>query len=128
MSDATALHRLLLVDDDDTFRQVMASELSRRGHAVESARTGTEALERCATCDFDVILLDLRMPDMDGVEVLERLRAREVPAGVIVLTGHGTIDTAIHAIRPCCWGWVCGSCRWRPPACRGSNSASAKST
>ena len=49
--------------------------------------------------DVEVILLDLRLPDMDGIEVLQELRRREAPAGVVLLTGHGTVDTAIQAIR-----------------------------
>jgi DNA-binding NtrC family response regulator len=99
MKDGADVSKVLLVDDDDTFRRVLASELARRGHSVESAATGAQALERCGTCEADVVLLDLRLPDMGGVEVLEELRAREMPAGVVVLTGHGTIDTAIKAIR-----------------------------
>jgi DNA-binding NtrC family response regulator len=91
--------RVLLVDDDDTFRSVMSGELSRRGYAVAAAATGRDALSEAARADADVILLDLRLPDMNGIDVLKALREREVPGGVIVLTGHGTIDTAIQAIR-----------------------------
>ena len=99
MADVTPATGVLLVDDDDTFRRVMAAELARRGYTVSSAATGREALERAAYPGVDVILLDLRLPDMAGIDVLTELRNREVPAGVIVLTGHGTIDTAIQAIR-----------------------------
>ena len=91
--------RVLLVDDDDTFRRVMSAELARRGHDVVSAATGQAALEAAAEGDPDVILLDLRLPDLDGIEVLQKLREREVRAGVVVLTGHGAVDTAIRAIR-----------------------------
>ena len=90
---------VLLVDDDTTFRRVMAAELSRRGYVVVDAATGSEALEKVAECLPDVTLLDLRLPDMDGIDVLVRLREQSPGAGVIVLTGHGTIDTAIQAIR-----------------------------
>ena len=91
--------RVLLVDDDDTFRQVMASELSRRGYSVDSAATGRSGLDRATRGAAEVILLDMRLPDIDGIEVLQALREKEVSAGVVVLTGHGTIDTAIQAIR-----------------------------
>jgi DNA-binding NtrC family response regulator len=90
---------VLLVDDDATFRRVMAAELSRRGYAVATAASGIEALEQAARRDADVTLLDLRLPDMDGIEILARLRERNPAAGVVVLTAHGTIDTAIQAIR-----------------------------
>ena len=91
--------RVLLVDDDETFRRVMSSELRRRGHEVATAACGQEALEVAAKLGADVILLDLRLPDLDGIEVLKRLGALDLAAGVVVLTGHGTIDTAIQAIR-----------------------------
>jgi DNA-binding NtrC family response regulator len=91
--------RVLLVDDDNTFRRVMASELTRRGYKVVAVASGAEALEQAPRIDPDVTLLDLHLPDMDGIEVLTRLQERNDSAAVVVLTGHGTIDTAIKAIR-----------------------------
>jgi DNA-binding NtrC family response regulator len=91
--------RVLLVDDDDTFRRVMSAELARRGYDVVAASTGREALQQSTQITPDVTLLDLRLPDLDGIEVLKRLRERNPSAGVVVLTAHGTIDTAIRAIR-----------------------------
>ncbi len=91
--------RLLIVDDDDTFRKVLSNELSRRGYAVITAANGREAIERACRTQLDVILLDLRLPDLGGIEIIERLRAREVSAGIVVLTGHGTVDTAVQAIQ-----------------------------
>ncbi len=100
MKKSATRARVLLVDDDETFRRVMAAELTRRGYNVVTASSGSEAVERAPHMDVDVILLDLRLPDMDGIEVLERLRDRNSSSpGVVVLTGHGTIDTAIRAIR-----------------------------
>lgn len=90
---------VLLVDDDDTFRRVLQSELSRRGYDVTVAATGREAVDTACRVSPDVVLLDLRLPDLDGLEVLRQLRERQLSLGVIVLTGHGTIDTAIQAIR-----------------------------
>ncbi len=91
--------RVLLVDDDDTLRRVMAAELTRRGYAVVTAGSGGEAVEQAARNTPDVTLLDLQLPDMTGIDVLARLRERNASVGVIVLTAHGTIDTAIRAIR-----------------------------
>jgi DNA-binding NtrC family response regulator len=99
VTDGPASPCVLLVDDDDTFRGVLAAELSRRGLEVAVAATGGEALERAGRLGPDVILLDLHLPDLDGLEVLERIREQQLPCGVVVLTGHGTIDTAIQAIR-----------------------------
>src|SRR5512141_2759363 len=91
--------RVLLVDDDDTFRRVMGSELTRRGYTVVSAASGADAIEKGARVAPDVTLLDLRLPDMDGIEVLKRMHAKNPSAPVVVLTAHGTIDTAIQAMR-----------------------------
>jgi DNA-binding NtrC family response regulator len=91
--------RVLLVDDDPTFRRVMGAELARRGYAVGVCASGREALEHSASSEVDVVLLDLKLPDVDGIEVLAELRRRGVPAAIIVLTGHGTIDTAVRAIQ-----------------------------
>jgi DNA-binding NtrC family response regulator len=89
--------RVVLVDDDDEFRRIMSGELARRGHAVNAVASGAAALK--AATDADVMVLDLRLPDMDGIEVLKKLRGAELSAGVLMLTGHGTIDTAIQAMR-----------------------------
>lgn len=91
--------RLLLIDDDDTFRQVMSSELTRRGYTVTVAATGEEALKLASSNEADVTLLDLRLPDMDGIQVLTQLREQNPASGVVLLTGHGTIDTAVQAMR-----------------------------
>ena len=97
MSGNRKTARVLLVDDDDDFRRIMSSELTRRGYAVAAVASGAAAVAQAA--DADVILLDLQLPDFDGIEVLKRLRSVDVSAGVIMLTGHGTIDTAIQAVR-----------------------------
>jgi DNA-binding NtrC family response regulator len=91
--------RVLLVDDDTTFRRVMATELTRRGYKVVAVACGSEALDQAPRVDPDVTLLDLHLPDMDGIEVLQRLQEWNASLAVVVLTGHGTIDTAIKAIR-----------------------------
>ncbi len=99
MSASSDPVRVLVVDDDDTFRRVLTSELSRRGFDVVSVASGAAAVEKATQAPTpDVILLDLRLPDMDGVEIIRELVRREVPAGVVVLTGHGTIDTAVEAV------------------------------
>ncbi|MBD3868638.1 MAG: sigma-54-dependent Fis family transcriptional regulator [Acidobacteria bacterium] len=99
MSGENQKARLLLIDDDDTFRQVMSSELTRRGYTVTVAATGEEALKLASSNEADVTLLDLRLPDMDGIQVLTRLREQNPATGVVLLTGHGTIDTAVQAMR-----------------------------
>ena len=102
--------RLLLVDDDDTFRKVIAGELATRGFAVTAVATARAALEALAAAEPDVMLLDLRLPDGDGLDVLRAARERQLRTEVIVLTGHGTIDTAIEAIRRGAFDYVAKPC------------------
>src|SRR5512146_3476384 len=77
----------------------MAKELNRLGHIVTTAASGEEAVERVAVEEPDVVLLDLHLPGMTGVEALRAIHATASGTEVIVLTGHGSIDTAIESIR-----------------------------
>jgi DNA-binding NtrC family response regulator len=90
---------LLLVDDDVAFRQVMAGELGRLGYEVEGVGTGEEAIQRVAAAEPEVVLLDLRLPGMGGLETLKAVLAAAPATEVIMLTGHGSIDSAIESIR-----------------------------
>jgi len=105
-----AVATLLLVDDDETFRKVLARELSRLGHDVATAGSGDEALRRVAEREPEVVLLDLRLPDRDGLEVLEAIHAASPGTDVIMLTGHGSIDTAIQAVRKGAFDYVAKPC------------------
>ena len=101
---------LLLVDDDAAFRHVMASELRRLGHQVETASSGEEAVKKLETLEAEVVLLDLRLPGMNGLETLKAIRARNTAVEVILLTGHGSIDTAIESIRVGAFDYVIKPC------------------
>jgi len=90
---------LLLVDDDAAFRQVMAGELGRVGYDVITVGTGEEAIERVSAAEPEVILLDLRLPGMGGLETLKAIQVAAPATEVIMLTGHGSIDTAIESVR-----------------------------
>ncbi|OFW07939.1 MAG: hypothetical protein A3H96_24160 [Acidobacteria bacterium RIFCSPLOWO2_02_FULL_67_36] len=100
---------LLLVDDDDAFRAVMGRELERLGFAVSAAGSGREAIQRVSE-EHDIVLLDLRLPDLDGMEVLKAIREKTPGADVIMLTGHGSIDTAIEAIRAGAFDYIAKPC------------------
>jgi DNA-binding NtrC family response regulator len=98
------------VDDDAAFRQVMARELSRMGFEVTTADSGGGALERVGESEPDVMLLDLRLPDRSGLEVLEAIHRSNPSIDVIMLTGHGSIDTAIDSIRKGAFDYVAKPC------------------
>jgi len=94
-----AAARLLLVDDEVAFTRVMAKRLGRRGFAVTAAPSGEEAIQTLRRQDFDVVVLDLKLTDMDGIEILKIFKkmAPEVP--VIMLTGHGCEIAAQDGLR-----------------------------
>ena len=87
--------RLLIVDDEIKFLQSIAQRLSMRGFDVATASQGAQALELARTRKFDLALLDLRMPGIDGKQVLEELKREHQYLEVIILTGHGSIDSAV---------------------------------
>ena len=101
---------VLLVDDDAPFRRVLAGELERLGYAVTVAGSGSDALTRCAEILPEVVLLDLKLPDMDGLEVLKGIAAAGGATDVIMLTGHGSIDTAVESIRRGAFDYVAKPC------------------
>ncbi len=82
--------RVLLVDDETAYVDVLANRLSKRGFDVKKAYTSPEALLALRTQQFDVAVLDLKMPDMDGIEVLKIAKQVNPDLQVIMLTGHGS--------------------------------------
>lgn len=90
---------ILLVDDDPTFRKALSRALVRRGHRVRTAAGPADALNLSGAGIFDAALLDLKMPGMDGVELLRELRSVDPDLPIVLLTGHGSIPSAISAIQ-----------------------------
>jgi len=90
---------ILAVDDDDDLRGVIARRFLRRGHDIEQAASPVEALRRAEQKHFDVAILDIALPEMDGVQLLERLRQVDPETQVIMLTAQGTVETAIRAMK-----------------------------
>jgi two-component system, NtrC family, response regulator HydG len=91
--------RVLVVDDQRNMRATTAMVLRQAGHAVEEAEDGAGAIQRAQQEAFDVILTDLRMPSVDGMEVLREVRRVSPDTQVIVMTAYGTIESAVEAIR-----------------------------
>ncbi len=90
---------LLIVDDDDEFRRTVARRFRRRGYPLQEAATGAEALTQIERREFDVVILDMVMPGLSGLEALERLKNGHAECEVIVLTGEGTIESAVQAMK-----------------------------
>jgi DNA-binding response OmpR family regulator len=91
--------RVLVVDDDDVGRMTLSEILHLEGFEVAEADGGRAALERLREGGFDVMLLDLKMPDLDGVAVLEQASELAPETEVIVFTAHGSLESAIQAVR-----------------------------
>ena len=91
--------RLLIVDDEGSIRDVLRQLFEYEAHQVQTAANGQEALERFASFRSDVVFLDVKMQDVDGLEVLGRLREQDPQAIVVMISGHGTIDTAREVTR-----------------------------
>src|SRR5258708_26550250 len=90
---------LLVVDDEAGIRESLSSILEDEGYHVEAVGSAEEALERAAAGNFDVVLLDVWLPGIDGLEALSRLQASPLPPAVIMISGHGTIETAVRATK-----------------------------
>jgi DNA-binding NtrC family response regulator len=90
---------LLLIDDEPNILTTLRRALELEGYEVEVAGGGRVALEKLAARDFDLVLLDVMMPEMDGLQTLERLRERDPEVPVVMMSGHATIDTAVQATK-----------------------------
>lgn len=91
--------RILVIEDERILAKNICDALNLGGHEAESATTGEEGLERVGEFAPDLILLDLRLPRMDGLEVLRTLRSRKISTPVIVVSAHGSIDAAVEAMK-----------------------------
>jgi DNA-binding NtrC family response regulator len=91
--------RLLIAEDEANLRLVLQKELQRLGYRVQAAADGEAALRKLEESNVDVLLCDINMPRMDGMELLRRVHERPNPPEVIMLTGQGTIETAVEAMR-----------------------------
>jgi DNA-binding response OmpR family regulator len=90
---------VLVVDDEKNIRMTMVHALETGGYHVESAITGEEALLMLKASPFDVVFLDLKLPGMDGIEVLRRTMESWPLTRVVVITAHGTVDNAVEAMK-----------------------------
>ena len=90
---------VLLVDDEEEYTSTLAERMEKRGVNVDIASNGIDAIEKASKKFYDAILLDLKMPGMDGIETLKRLRTINPDLQVILLTGCGTIEKGIESVR-----------------------------
>lgn len=102
--------RLLLIDDEIGYVNVLANRLAKRNFQVGKANSGTEAFQVLRQNDFDVAVLDLKMEDMDGIEVLKILKKMAPQLVVIMLTGHGSAEAAHEGIKQGAYDYLTKPC------------------
>lgn len=102
--------RILIVDDEERFRTTLAKRLGEREFEVFTVGSGTEAIDEVQRRLYDVIILDIKMPGLDGIETLAELKKLNAGLEVILLTGHGTMDTAIEGMRKGAYDYLLKPC------------------
>lgn len=98
--------RVLVVDDEEVFRGTLVKVLTARGMQVTGAPDGQTALAFLADNRVDVVVLDLKMPGLDGLEVLRRISQLSPRPKVIMLTGHGSVQAGLEAVRELAWDFL----------------------
>ena len=91
--------RILVVDDEQTIVKTIVRALELSGYHADGAASGKEALTVLNQASYDLMLIDMRMPEIDGIEVMHRAHQLQPGLAIIVLTGHATLDSAIAAIK-----------------------------
>ena len=99
MSDENKKIKLLLVDDEEDFLNSLAKRLGKRDFDITTATEGNRAIEVAKKGKFDVAILDMKMPGMDGMELLQILKKKHKFLEVIILTGYGGVDSAVEATK-----------------------------
>jgi two-component system NtrC family response regulator len=100
------METILIVDDEKNYLLVLSAVLEEEGYEVLTALSGPEALEIQKSSDLDLILTDMKMPLMDGIEVLEQIKARDPDLPVIMMTAHGTVDKAVEAMQKGAYSYI----------------------
>jgi DNA-binding NtrC family response regulator len=91
--------KVLLVDDEQDFLDSLAERMRARGMDVSTTTSAEEAIKKAETGSYDAIVLDLMMPEMDGIEVLQAIKQKRPDVGVILLTGYASLDKGIEAMK-----------------------------
>ena len=93
------MKKILVIDDEPIVRTSCIRPLSPEGYEVKSASSGKEALELLENEPFNLVLLDLKMPDMDGIEVLKKIKDTWPDTKVVMITGYSTVETAVKTLK-----------------------------
>ncbi|HYO75740.1 MAG TPA: sigma-54 dependent transcriptional regulator, partial [Thermoanaerobaculia bacterium] len=92
-------HRILVIDDETGIREAIRMTLEYEGYKIDEARSGQDGLDKAGKTPYDAILLDIKMPILDGIEVLENLRDQKINTPVVMVSGHGDVHTAVECTK-----------------------------
>ncbi len=98
--------RILIIDDEENMLHMLKTILGKEGYEIELARDGREGLIKVASSRFDIVLCDLRMPEMDGMDFLNGLAAKKFDQTIIMMSAYGTIDTALEAMKKGAYDYI----------------------
>ena len=101
-----SVEKIMVVDDDSLGREYLYETLMRGGYEVASVNNGQQAITRISKEAYDVIFLDMKMPGMCGMEVLEKVKSISPETVVILMTAHGTIETAVEAMKKGAYDYI----------------------
>ena len=93
------MQRVLLVEDKDSLRQMLATALKKAGYSVEEAADGSRAAERIRKQPYHLVITDLKLPELSGIEVLKLQKEIDPTVPVLIMTGYGTIEEAVEAMK-----------------------------
>src|SRR6476620_7217598 len=93
------MSNILIIDDEKAIRKTLGEILSYEGYKIDEASDGEEGLKKFKDKTYDVVLCDIKMPKIDGIEFLEKSRETNADVPIIMISGHGTIETAVEAVK-----------------------------
>ena len=100
------MSNILIIDDEKAIRKTLSEILSYEGYKIEEASDGEEGLKKFKEKAFDVVLCDIKMPKLDGLEFLDKAREANPDVPVIMISGHGTIETAVEAVKKGAYDYI----------------------
>jgi len=98
--------RILVVDDEEIVRESLSGWLAKDGYSMDVAEDGPSALAKLKQGPWSILLVDLKMPGMDGLQLLEEVKQRDPATAVVIMTAYATVDTAVRAIKLGAWDYI----------------------
>ena len=97
---------ILIIDDEKAIRKTLTEILSYEGYKIEEAGDGEEGFRKFSEKNYDVVLCDIKMPKMDGIEFLEKVKEVNPDVPIIMISGHGNVDTAVEAVKKGAYDYI----------------------